>query len=189
MKYSILQNRSHENETDKQKSLFRRINILDVFLVLVLVAILLLLATFFFDISIFGIGGEERDITYTVELDGLTPEFLARVKKGDLVYDAAGKAVAGFVTDIKTADSVRYTYNEESGFIEKVVLPADADGKIPQTVQITVRASARYDEGAGYSVNGARIVSGNNIELCFSGYTGVGKCIAVSVINTNGGGN
>ena len=188
MKYSILQNRSHENETEKPKSIFRRINILDVFLVLVLVAVLLLLATFFLDISIFGIGGEERDIAYTVELDGLTPEFMARVKKGDLVYDAAGKEVAGFVTDIKTADSLRYIYNEESGVIEKVVLPADADGKIPQTVQITVRASATYDEGAGYSVNGTRIVSGNNIELCFTGFTGVGKCVGVTIL-TNGGGN
>ena len=96
MKYSILQNRSHENETEKPKSIFRRINILDVFLVLVLVAVLLLLATFFLDISIFGIGGEERDIAYTVELDGLTPEFMARVKKGDLYCNSFSMDVRQF---------------------------------------------------------------------------------------------
>ena len=190
MKYSILQNRSHENnETDKHRSLFSRINILDVFLILVLIAVLLLLATFFFDISLFGIGGEERDIAYTVELDSVSPDMLAYLKKGDLVYDAAGKEIAGFVTEIKSSDSVRYTYNEENGAIEKTVLPSDEDGKIPQTVQITIRVSASYDEGTGYSVNGGRIVSGNNIELCFPGFTGTGKCIAVTVLNSNGGGN
>lgn len=190
MKYSILQNRSHENhEADKHRSIFRRINILDVFLILLLVAVLLLLSTFFFDISLFGIGGEERDIAYTVELDGISPDMLAYVKKGDLVYDAAGKEIAGFVTEIKSSDSVRYMYNEENGAVEKTVLPADVDGKIPQTVQITIKAYASYDEGFGYSVNGNRIVSGNNIELCFPGFTGTGKCIAVSVMNSNGGGN
>ena len=190
MKYSILQNRSHENnDTDKHRSIFRRINILDVFLVLVLLVILLLLATFFFDISIFGIGEDEREISYVVEIDNVSPDTLALIKKGDYVYEVSGKDISGFVADISVTDSVRYMYNESSQSIEKVTLPDDKNGKTPQTVLVTVRAVADYEEGAGYSVGGTRIVAGNNIELCFVGYTGVGECISVTPLATEEGGN
>ena len=189
MKYSILQNRSHENDADKQKSILRRINILDIFLILLLVAVLFLVAAFFFDVSIFGIGGQERDITYTVEIDNVSADIAELIKKGDRVMDAGGKDLIGFVMNIKAEDCVRYLYNEDSKSIEKVTLPADENGNIPQTLRVTIQVTANYEKSLGYNVSGTRIAVGNNIDLCFAGFAGSGECVAVEALTAYGGGN
>lgn len=189
MKYSILQNRSHENDADKQKSIFRRINILDVFLVLLIIVVLLLVVTFFFDVSIFGIGGQEKDISYTVEIDNVPADMVEHIKKGDRVMDAGGKESIGFVMNVKTSDCVRYLYSEDSQSIETVTLPADENGKLPQTICVTIQVIADYDKGAGYSVSGTRVAVGNIIDLCFAGFTGRGECIDVESLATYEGGN
>ena len=187
MKYSILQNRLREGDGENQRSIFRRINIFDIFFVLIILAIILLISTFFFDFSIFGIGSEEVEIAYTVERDNVSSDMVGRIEKGDLVLDPAGKENAGFVTNISYSDCVRYMYNEESGAIEKVTLPEDETGYVPQTVKITIQVNADYDKGAGYSVNGTRIVVGSSLDLCFAEFTGVGECIELTVLDTKGG--
>lgn len=156
-----------------------RINLIDVSVIVVLVLAVLVAVSYFTDFSLFGLGGEKRSISYTVEFDTVSAEPAGSVKSGDGAVSVNGATSMGTVVSANIQPAVDYVYDPESGEIKAVGLPAADGGKAPVKLVVRLDVSADYIVGEGYSVDGKRISVGTPIELNFAGFSGVGNCVAV----------
>ncbi len=187
MKYSIINNKQRETDEADAKPLWRRINILDVIFVIVILLMALSIVSFFTPLSFFGLGGEQKIISYTVEINDVDGSMADSLVIGDKAFDAGGKNEIGVITIVKVSDTLRYIYDSETGGLKASAYPPDSNGNVPKTLRITIQATADYNAGKGYSVGGNRISVGSPMTLCFTGFTGSGNCISVYVIgNANG---
>lgn len=172
-----------EDEGGVNRSLWRRINLLDVLFIISILVIALAAASFFTPFSIFGIGGEQRIISYTVEIKNVDGAMADNIKAGDTAFDAAGKNAIGKVTAVSRTDAVRYVYNEVSGQIERAPVPKNADGNTPVNITVTIQVTADFSRGGGYNVGGNRISVGTPVQLCFTGFTGTGNCVSIYLLS------
>lgn len=186
MNFSSKDERRIRGEADTARPLWRKINLIDVIFIIIILLVALAAASFFTSFSLFGLGGEQRIISYAVELKYVDGAMAGNIKAGDTAYDAAGKDAIGTVTSVSVSNSVKYIYSEESGRMESVPVPANADGNIPVDITVTVQVTADYTAAAGYSAGGTRISVGSPVELCFAGYTGSGMCVSLHVLSQAG---
>ena len=168
-------------ELESGQSPRRRINLLDILFLIVILAIIAAVVSFFLPGSLFGLGGEQVAVSFTIELKLVNGGMAENIRVGDSVFDAAGKSPIGKVSEVARTDSTKMVYNQETGQIEEVAFPANIDGKVPQNLRITIEAIADYSPGSGYVVGGSRVSVGSDFTLCFTGYTGTGKCVALVV--------
>lgn len=187
VKYSITDEKSQETGEMTVKPLWRRINILDIIFVIAVILIALAAASFFTPFSFFGLGGEKKIVSYTVEIDNVDATMAEMLKVGDKVFDSGGKNEIGSVTAIKSTDTVRYVYSAAAGALEAVSYPPDVNGNVPKTLRVTIQVTADYSSGSGYTASGNRISVGTPMTLCFVGFTGIGNCISVYVIGNASG--
>jgi hypothetical protein len=180
MGYTIRDERRFE--AGENKPLYRRINVLDIILIIVILVMALVVASFFTPLTLFGPKTEQRVISYTVEIEGVDADMADMIRNDDMVFDSGSMSVVGVVTAIKKTDMVKYAYNPELGAIEAVSYPEGANQNPPQTLRITVQSTADFSAGSGYRVKGSRVSVGSPVTLCFSGFTGTGNCISVYVV-------
>lgn len=156
------------NSTVNQKKTKRKFNIID-FLVLILVAAIIGLAIYavvhWSNIKSLW-ASDTVSLTYAVEFRGVDQEFIDNISKDNTVTDAVSKNPLGTVTSIDKTEA--YTIFSNGKFI-------DSPDKFNVTVSIS--ATAEYEEGVGYTVNGRRIAVGEIIEMRFPKFSSVGYCV------------
>lgn len=120
---------------------------------------------------------EQRDVLYTLELVGVDRVSLEALHVGDSVTDAQTGSVIGEITAVDSRPYAFYTDvpNEYGG---KYVVNKETSAD-KYTVTVTVRASADYEQGVGYTVEDCRIAVGRAYELHFPHYAGEGSCISL----------
>ena len=169
-------------KVDKKKTF----NVVDAVLVLLTLTVLAILVFFFasggrLDLS----AGKSVKVEYTVEIPGITQEMAAKIHVNDQVFDGDNQHVIGSVINTEIDDCVEYIYNPASGRIEPVVYVDEGSYfSVRKTVLVTITADAKYAPGNGYTVNGYRIAVNRDMTLCLPEYTGTGKCISITVSET-----
>ena len=114
------------------------------------------------------------EIDYAIEIIGVDEEFIDNIKQDDTVLDSVSKSNLGTVTAVDYSiqyTELKYSEEEDSGVLSPVL------GKY--NVIVTVSATAEYEEGKGYSVNGTRIAVGEKINARFPDYVCEGYCISI----------
>ena len=158
-----------------------KFNFIDVILVLLCLAIIGGCVYVFspkFNFDLFK-RSESVQLQYTIEIQGVDEEFIEKIKENNNVLDSVSKSSLGSVVavDYNTRYSVLdYTINEE-GIAEGILV----DHPNKYNVIVTISATAEYESGTGYSINGRRIAIGELIDLKFPDYTCQGHCIAISI--------
>lgn len=152
-----------------------RFNLVDFFLIIIVLALIAAAVSYFLPgISKRLAGANDVEITYSLEITGVEDKFLSRIAVGDVVYDSGNNYAIGTV---KTVEQYAYTelyYNEETGVLETKEHP---DLK---NIVITISASAIYNSGEGYSINGTRMAVGKSYNIRFPEYAAVANCIELS---------
>ena len=109
-----------------------------------------------------------------LELTGVDEAYIDNIVENDVVIDSVSKSNLGTVAAVDY--SIQYTelaYNEN----ESVGVLTPVAGKY--NVIVTVNATAQYEQGKGYSVNGTRIAVGEKINARFPNY--VCECYCISI--------
>lgn len=166
-------NSKHGSLRDAKKR--GKFNLIDFLLILVILLIVASLVYLFFPTSwIRSITADKSaDIQYTIEMRGVDEEFINNINENDTVLDSVSKSNIGTVVAVDY--SMRYTeltYNEEGQGIL-----AEYPGKY--NVIVTISATAEFNKGEGYTVNGKRIAVGEKVSARFPNYLGEGYCISV----------
>ena len=114
-------------------------------------------------------------LTYTIEINGVSGEYLNKIKENDVVVHAVTKSTLGTVAtvDYNTKQTV-LEYVENEGVYQGVLV------EYPDryTVHVTVTTNAKYVEGDGYFVNNCRIAVGEGMSLHFPDFAAEGYCIS-----------
>lgn len=157
------------NSAVKQKKIKRKFNIVD-FLVLVLIVAIIGVAIYavVYWANIKSLWATSTtDLQYAVELRGVDQKFVDKIKNGDAVTDAVSKNQLGIVDRVDKIE--KYTTFSEGTLVEH-----------PDKFNITVyiSATAEYEQGVGYTVNGRRIAVGEIIEMRFPNFSSVAYCVA-----------
>lgn len=121
---------------------------------------------------------EMRQIVYQIEIAGVESD-LFTVTGGETVVDAVSGAVIGVVEYHDggrpyTAYIDSATERDGKYFATEVEYPEDI-----KTYLVTVRVTADFEAGVGYSADGCRIAVGREYQLRFANYTGSGVCVSL----------
>ena len=152
----------------------RAINIFDIVVIVLLVAAIVIATSSTQLRELFRLAPESTECTveYMIMFSDVDEDFAYAVANGNAVYHAQTKASMGMVTADPEVQAHR--------------IPVYADGEAQMKdkpgavdVIVTVRASAEYIEGVGYTVGTTTLRVGSSISLRFPGYSGVGQCIHV----------
>ncbi|MBE6629846.1 MAG: DUF4330 family protein [Ruminococcaceae bacterium] len=156
------------------------------FLMMDLLLLICIVAAIFFLILAFtplqlGDRAEEREIVYTLELSGVDKSFVSLLKEGDTVKDAATGSVIGTVTEVRIRPYEAYISlptPEIDAELGKHVVRKETNEEW-NTVTLTVRVNADYEEGVGYEAEECRIAVGARYELLFPSFAGDGVCLSL----------
>lgn len=153
-----------------------RFNIVDFFVVLFVVLVLAASVAYFVPelTERFSSNGEV-EITYVLEFRGVDDTFIANVLAGDKAYDGSQNFNIGTV---KTVVAEAYTSLEYDNTLGEAVMKEHPAKK---TLVITITATAVYNEGEGYSINGKRIAVGGKYDVRFPGFSGTAYCTQVKL--------
>ena len=155
-----------------------RFNLVDFFLIVI---VLLIIATLIYVFAPFSrlkslVKSEAHSIEYTIEVLGVDEALIDKIQENDAVLDAVSKNTIGTVVAVDY--HTKYTelqYMEEND--QKVGVLAEHPTKY--NLIITVSATADYMEESGYSIHGSRIAVGEKLNLRFPDYVCEGYCIAL----------
>ncbi|MBO7310250.1 MAG: DUF4330 domain-containing protein [Clostridia bacterium] len=164
------------NSATKKAKHKGKFNFIDFLLVLIVLAIIAALVYVFLPSShIKRVTSDKTlDMQYTIEILGVDEQYISNIVENDTVIDSVTKSNIGTVTAVDY--SMQYTelaYDEESS--TGVLTPIA--GKY--NVVVTISATAEYEEGTGYTVNGTRIAVGEKISARFPNY--ICECYCISV--------
>ena len=166
-------NNSSATKKAKRKGKF---NFIDFLLVLIVLAIIAALVYVFLPSSLIKRVTSDKtlDMQYTIEILGVDEQYISNIVENDTVIDSVTKSNIGTVTAVDY--SMQYTelaYDEGSN--TGVLTPIS--GKY--NIVVTISATAEYEEGIGYTVNGTRIAVGEKISARFPNY--ICECYCISV--------
>ena len=150
-----------------------KFNVVDVFLILIVIAIIAAIVTYLVP-GLFNVAADETDITFTIEFRGVDSSFITNIKNGDSVYDSSKHYMLGNVKSVENYAHTVLVYNEDTGVAEM----KEVEGL--KNIVVTVTAKAIYTDGKGYSVNGERIAVGCAYNISFPDFSGSAYCIEVS---------
>lgn len=172
-------NISHNQGGTSVKKKKRKFNIVDFFIALIAVMIIVVLVYAFSPWSQIQKLWNQNEISlqYTVEIRGVDEQFSDLIKKGDQAINSVNKNSLGTVSGIESVEISKVLNYEmdESGVAHGVLL--DDPDKFDITVHIT--ATAEYEKGVGYTVNGCRIAVGEELFFRFPQFTCSGYCVAI----------
>lgn len=158
----------------------RSFNFIDVILILLALLIVLTVVNIFSPMLVFNKlrNDLQTTIQYTLEVKGVDNEFINKINENDTVVDTVSKYSLGSVTAVDY--NMQYLELEYDEAQRAGVMAVHPD---KYNVIITITASAAYNEGKGYSVNGHRIAVGEMMSVRFPDYVCEGYCIGLSVIS------
>ena len=164
------------NKSVKKRSKKGRFNLIDFLLIVIILALIAGIVYVFIPSSLVSrvTADETYEIQYTLELTGVDEAYIDNILENDIVIDSVSKSNLGTVAAVDY--SIQYTelaYNEN----ESVGVLTPVAGKY--NVIVTVNATAQYEQGKGYSVNGTRIAVGEKINARFPNY--VCECYCISI--------
>ena len=159
-----------------RRSTRRTINIVDILIIFVIVA---LIGALIVGISLRNIlFGDKKDdtkmIEYVILFSGIDESLADTVRLGDEVYTDDGMTYLGQISaevEVDTYSVVGY----KDGTAQMMPYP----DKVNLTV--TIRVDASYSDDNGYSVDGNRIALGRNYKVRFPGLLAEGECISIGV--------
>ncbi len=159
-----------------------RFNILDALIILLIVAfvasaVVLLIPNV---TELLGDKGD-RQIIYTVVFSEVDEELAlaADIYDGQTVIDkSTGRVLGTVIGDALVDDS--YEFVIKNGALDDAPLLESGLYEGKKTLTVTLTATATYNEGRGYEVDGCRIACDRVIEMIFPGFTGKGVCTVVT---------
>ena len=168
---------------DNKKNLTRgrkrgRFNLVDLFLVLLILVIVSMLFVMFDPFSLGAADAKDVTLRYTIEIKDVSEEFRNNVKVGDRVLSAATDYDMGTVVTVdQSQKSFEWAYAEGDEFMSKSEKADKFD------LKITIDVGATYEEGVGYMVDGKHVAVGSLVSLRFPSFTGSGYCISIEEAN------
>lgn len=172
---NVKEKKKNGKATEKKQ---RKFNFIDFLLIVLILAIIGGAVYLFTSGTFFNIKGADKEGTmiYTVEIQGVSSEYLNKIKENDMVVNSVTKNTLGTVTsvDYNTKQTV-LEYVEKDGAYEGVL----SEYPDQYTVLVTITASAKYVPGDGYFVNDARIAVGEALALRFPDFVAEGHCISL----------
>lgn len=152
---------------------------LDILLLVAIVAAIFFLVVLLTPLNPFGREAkEERTILYTVELTNVESDVIDLLREGDTVIDAETGREIG---EILLKDKRDYTYYSDEAVKKGDAYVVEKEHVSDRyTVTLTIRASALYEEGVGYTVDRCRVAVGREYELHFPSYAGRGVCVTLA---------
>ena len=120
----------------------------------------------------------EGTLTYEIEINGVSEDYLNKIKENDVVINAVTKNSLGTVSavDNNTKQTILgYEYDEEKNDYRGV--PLEYSDRY--TVRVTVTATAKYVKGDGYFINNCRVAVGEHMSLHFPDFAAEGYCISL----------
>ena len=169
-------NITHNSTAVKKKRKFNFIDLLIVFLIVAVVGVAVYAFSPWSQIKKLWISNEVV-LDYTVEIRGVDDEFIDLIKSGDSAINSITKSSLGKVTAIGEVDrSTTLDYSENEDGNVQGILKED-----PNKYDITVhiRATAEYEAGKGYIVNGCRVAVGEELFFRFPQFSCSGFCVAL----------
>lgn len=172
-------NSSLNSNSSTVKKKKRRFNVVDL-LIIIIIAIIIFIAVY----SISPWSQVQKlwnsdDITfqYAVEIRGVDSNFINLIKEGDTAVNSVTKNSLGSVSDIEKIEksTVLDYITDENGVVHGVL--TEYPNKYDITVHIT--ATAKYEEGVGYTVNGCRVAVGEELYFRFPDFSCSGYCVAI----------
>lgn len=161
----------------------KKFNIIDFFILVIIVAVVVALVYAFSPWSHIKklIKPNEVAFQYAVELKGVDDEFINLVKAGDSVINSVSKNSLGTIDRIGAITKSTFLdyvveTNEDGTSLYKGVLVEEPD-KYDIIVYITT--TAQYESGVGYTVNGSRVAVGEELSFRFPHFEYTGYCIAI----------
>ena len=170
---------NNTNKLDIKEKKKHKFNIVDFLILLLVVAIIgtAVYAVFSWsDIKTLW-ATSSKEILYVVELRGIDQDLIDNVKGTDIVIDSISKNQLGIV---QSATSDPYSI---------LGYTVDADGEYTATmitdgskfnITVTISATAEYEKGVGYTVNGTRIAVGEVLDLRFPQLASTAYCVHIS---------
>ncbi len=169
------------NNTTAQSKKKRKFNFIDFLIVLLIASFIALLVYAFSPFSRLSelVNKKDVELTYVVELRDVSAEFIDLIKANDNVINANTKNSLGTVDKIYSIEmsTVLDHAKNEDGIDYGVLVPVNDRYDI--TLYIT--ASAEYEEGVGYSVEGCRVAVGEELNLRFPNFVHNAYCVALDV--------
>ena len=153
-----------------------KFNLIDLFVILILLAIVFAVVFLIDPFSTNAFRGEEKNVVleYIIQIDYVEASLTDNIRLGDETLNATNKTSLGRVSAIR--NDILYSeayYNSEADVVYMQEYPDRYN------LQITITSDAIYEEGKGYSIKGSRIAVGRQYSLMFPNYLGSGYCIAV----------
>ncbi len=156
----------------------------DILLLVAILAAIFFLVVLLTPLELFGGRSEEqRSVLYTVELAGVERDSVQALEIGQTVTDVETGSVIGEIVDITTRPYEIYTDipTEESdmtdGEHQIYLVTKNTYPEEYQTVTVTIRVIADYEQGVGYCADDCRIAVGRTYDLRFPAYAGSGVCV------------
>ncbi len=144
---------------------FNKKMLLLLFVVILLIGISVVIAAF---------NRQEKDelveIEYRVVFENVDEGFREKIKEGEIVYNSRTMAAVGRVVSVESGENYFvYEYDGESQIIKR---------EYPNryNIDVVIGVTANFSNGEGYSVEGARIAVGKELEFRFSDFVGRGFC-------------
>lgn len=165
-------------QSKKTKKRNGRFNLIDFLLVLIILAVIAVALIYLIPGLTERISSaSETEITYVLEFKGINADFIANIQNGDGVYSASENFRIGTVKSVATDSytSLIYDPTTNSGVL--------TEHPSLKTLIVTVKATAVYDMGEGYSVNGERIAVGKEYYIRTPNFTGTAYCVEVETSN------
>ena len=160
------------NSTGAKKS--GRFNLVDLFLVLLILVIVSALLVMFDPFSLASKQtSQEVTLRYTVEIKDVSNELKNNIKAGDKALSSSTDYDMGTVIAVEPQSSFEWEYNEGDDYMSKKHKTDKSD------LIVTIDVKAVYEEGIGYLVDGTHIAVGSLISLRFPSFTGSGYCISI----------
>ena len=160
----------------------------DILLLIAILAAIFFLVLLLTPLDLFaGSGVEQREVLYTVELAGIDRDSVEALHIGDVVTDAATGSVIGVVEAVDSRPYEVYTDIPTQEIDEELNSHVVTKNTYPDnfnTVTVTIRVTADYTPGVGYTAEECRIAVGRSYELHFPEYAA--NCVCVTFTEEGG---
>ncbi len=167
----------NNNKTNQATQKKHKFNIFDMVAILIVLAVAVG-AFFWFDpigLRVTEAETREETIICVIELDDMDKLQSESIKKGnDVIIVTNGVDISKILKVNKVASS-SWELSENG---EEMVLVTNQD---KDTVYITVELKCTYMEDVGYFIHNQQLLIGNELELRFTAFNTVGKCVRFEI--------
>lgn len=172
-----------------------RFNIVDVFLILALIAIVGVM--YYFTVARNSVTSNSVvTVDYTIELKTVRADHIDKISVGDKVVETVRDQQIGEVHSVAIVPSYNMVTNGETGEMFISTYPAineklsEEDATVSDeellydyyNVKVTIRDKVKKSE-KGYNVNGFDIIVGEMVYFRVPSYVGSGYCVRVNEVN------